>query len=376
MLKRFFLTLLVLVLVVGGLAGLKYMQIRKMVDAGKNRIMPPALVTTAPVLEKTWQESLHAVGSLSAVQGVMVSAELSGKVVKISFTSGNVVRKGDILVRLDTLSEQARLASARSAVTLAKINLERTRDLVTKKSLSRSSLDKAEADYKQAVAVVEEIRAAIDKKIIRAPFSGRLGIRQVNLGQIVAPGDPIVQLQSLDPIYVNFFLPQQEIAEIKPGLKVEISSDVFPGTVMQGTITALDPGVDPANRNIHVQATLANDDEKLRPGMFVRVNVLLPEQKQVLIIPSTSVLYAPYGDAVFVVDETRNEKTGKQGHVLRKQVVRVGRARGDYVVVTRGLKKGETVVTTGVFKFRNGQPVVIDNALSPEFKLAPELENR
>lgn len=376
MAKRIILILLGLLLVVGALAGIKFLQIRKMIDAGKQITPPPAIVTTAKVQTETWQTSLTAVGSLSAVQGVTVAAELPGKVVEITFNPGTAVEKGDLLLRFDAASEQAQLSSAETAVALAKINRDRARELVTKKSMSRSGLDTTDAQYKQAVAGANEIRAVIDKKTIRAPFSGRLGIRLVNLGQILSQGDGIVDLQALNPIFVDFFLPQQDLSRLKEGLAVQVTTDVLPEEVLNGTITAINPGVDPETRNIRVQATVANPLEKLRPGMFVKVAVVLPEKDSVLVIPATSILYAPYGDSVFVVDSVTDEKSGKSGLVLRQQVVRTGAKRGDFVTVTTGLKEGETVVTTGVFKFRNGQQAIVDNTLSPEFKEKPELENR
>jgi membrane fusion protein (multidrug efflux system) len=345
-------------------------------ESGKHMNRPPAIVTTAEVQEETWQTSLTAVGSLSAVQGVLVAAELPGKVVEITFTPGAAVKKGDLLLRMDTALEQAQLNSAETAAALAKINRDRAQLLVTKKSMSRSGLDTTEARYKQALAKLDELTAIIDKKTIRAPFAGRLGIRLVNLGQILSQGDGIVDLQSLDPIFVDFSLPQQDLSHLAEGLIVQVTTDVLPGKALQGTITAINPAVDPETRNIRVQATLANPLEKLRPGMFVKVAVLLPEQNTLLVIPATSILYAPYGDSVFVVDNTTDKHTGKPGMVLRQQVVRTGKKRGDFVTITSGLKKGESVVTTGVFKFRNGQPAIIDNTLSPAFNHNPELENR
>ncbi len=376
MAKRIILILLGLLLVVGVLAGIKFLQIRQMIDAGKQVTPPPAIVTTAKVQTETWQSSLTAVGSLSAVQGVTVAAELPGKVVEITFKPGTAVEKGDLLLRFDAASEQAQLSSAETAVALAKLNRDRARELVTKKSMSRSGLDTTDAQYKQAVASANEIRAVIDKKTIRAPFSGRLGIRLVNLGQILSQGDGIVDLQALNPIFVDFSLPQQDLSRLEQGLAVQVTTDVMPEEILTGKITAINPGVDPETRNIRVQATVANPLEKLRPGMFVKVAVILPERNSVLVIPATSILYAPYGDSVFVVDNVTDEKSGKSGLVLRQQVVRTGAKRGDFVTVTTGLKEGETVVTTGVFKFRNGQQAIVDNTLSPEFKHEPELENR
>ncbi len=376
MFKRIFLILFVLLLIVGAIAGVKVLQVRKMIAASQHKSFPPAIVTTAKVKAEIWQDLLAAVGSLVAVQGVTVAAELPGKVVEIAFIAGTSVEKGDLLVHLDTTSEQAQLSAAQTAVTLAKINRDRARELVRKKSMSRSGQDTTEAQYNEALAKVDEIRAVIEKKIIRAPFSGRLGIRQVNLGQILSQGDPIVELQSLDPIFVNFSLPQQDLARLANGLKVQVTTDVLPGQPVTGSITAINPGVDAATRNVKIQATLDNRAEKLRPGMFVRVAVLLPDMNEVLIIPATSILYAPYGDSVFVVDEHKDEKGGKLGLVLRKQVVRTGIKKGDFVTISKGLKAGETVVTTGVFKFRNKQPAIVDNRLAPDFKEHPELENR
>lgn len=376
MFKRIVLILFVLLLVVGAIAGVKVLQVRKMIAASKHKSFPPAIVTTAKVQAETWQDSLTAVGSLVAVQGVTVAAELPGKVVEIAFTPGTSVAKGDLLVHLDTTSEQAQLSAAETAVTLARINRDRARELVRKKSMSRSGQDTTEAQYNEALAKVDEIRAVIEKKIIRAPFAGRLGLRQVNLGQILSQGDSIVELQSLDPIFVDFSLPQQNLARLAKGFKVQVATDVLPGELVTGTITAINPGVDVATRNVKIQATLENGDNKLRPGMFVRVTVLLPDKNEVLIIPDTSILYAPYGDSVFVVDEHKDEQTGKSSLVLRKQVVRTGIKRGDFVTITKGLKTGETVVTTGVFKFRNKQPAIVDNRLAPDFSEHPELENR
>ena len=376
MTKRIVLILLGLLIVVATIAGIKILQIRKMTIAGKQRTRPPAVVTAAKVTAETWQSSLTAVGSLSAVQGVIVAAELSGKIVDISFTSGTAVKKGALLLRLDTGSEQAQLNSAETAADLAKLNRNRARVLVTQKSMSQSGFDTTDALYKQAIAKVHELRAVIDKKKIRAPFSGRLGIRLVNLGQILSPGDGIVDLQVLDPIFVNFSLPQQDLSRLREDLNVQVRTDVLPEEILIGKITAINPGVDPDTRNIRVQATVANPRERLRPGMFVQVAVLLPEKKEVLLIPTTSILYAPYGDSVFVLDEKTDKKTGKPSLVLRRQVVRTGKKRGDFVSVTSGLKQGETVVTTGVFKYRNGQHAIIDNTLSPEFKQKPELENK
>jgi membrane fusion protein (multidrug efflux system) len=238
--------------------------------------------------------------------------------------------------------------------------------------ISQADYDTAVANYEQAVAQVNNIRSTIAKKTFRAPFSGRLGIRQVNLGQMLREGDPIVTLQTLDPIYADFTLPQQQFSRLHPGLPVRVTSDALPGASIEGRITAINPLIDADTRNIKVQATLANRGEKLRPGMFVNVAVGLPVRQKMLTIPATAILYAPYGDSVFVVVDDKEHKGGK---VLRQQFVRLGEKRGDFVAVTDGLNQGESIVSTGVFKLRNGQGVVIDNKLAPPFSKAPNPEN-
>jgi membrane fusion protein (multidrug efflux system) len=243
---------------------------------------------------------------------------------------------------------------------------------VAAKTISQSDFDNTDARFKEAVAQADNIRAIIAKKTIRAPFAGRLGIRQVNLGQILNEGDEIVSLQFLDPIYVNFLLPQQQLSQVHQGLTVRITTNVLPGHMVSGKITAINPQVDAATRNIQIQATVENPEELLRPGMYVDVSVVLPERIKVLTIPVTSVLYAPYGDSVFVVEKKKNDTKEPSGLVLNQKFVRLGIKRGDYISVVSGLKQGDTVVTTGVFKLRNGQTVVIDNTLSPEFKKMPK----
>ncbi len=359
-------------MLVGGLAGIKSLQIRRMIAHGDSFVPPPEVVTTTMAETDSWESFLTAVGSLEAVQGVIITAELKGKVVHIAFEPGSVVKAGDLLVQQDTSVESAQLRAAEAEVALAKINFERIKKLVANKTVSQSDFDNADAKYKQAMAQADNIRAVIGKKTIRAPFAGRLGIRQVNLGQTLNEGDEIVSLQSLDPIYVNFLLPQQRLGQIHPGLAIRLTTNAFPGQLISGKITAINPQVDAATRNIRIQATVENPAKLLRPGMYVNVSVVLPDRIEVLAIPSTSVLYAPYGDSVFVVEEKKNDAKESSGLVLNQKFVRLGEKRGDFVSIISGLKPGDTVVTTGVFKLRNGQAVVIDNTLSPEFKQMPE----
>jgi membrane fusion protein, multidrug efflux system len=370
--KRVLFTIVGLIVLIGVLGGIKALQISRMIAHGKQFVPPPETVTTFEVHPELWPSMLTSVGSLEAVQGVMVSAELKGKVEAIAFEPGAKVRARDLLVQQDISSETAQLRASEAAVVLAKITLERTRKLLAIGTASQSQYDNADAQNKQAAAQVDNIRATIAKKTIRAPFAGRLGIRLINLGQTLNEGDAIVSLQSFDPIFVNFSLPQQQLAQIRPGLFVRITTDALPGRTIEGKITAINPAVDTATRNIRVQATLRNPGEQLRPGMFVNVAVVLPAQEKVLPIPATAVLYAPYGDSVFIVEEGKNEKTVRPGKIVRQQFVRLGKKRGDFIAVASGLKESETVVSTGVFKLRNGQAIVVNNSLAPEFKLKPK----
>jgi membrane fusion protein, multidrug efflux system len=373
--KSIILSIIGLLVLVGVLGGIKGLQINRMIAQGKQYSPPPETVTTAMVQSETWPSILTAVGSLEAVQGVTISAELSGKVVKIAFTPGNKVKAGDLLVQQDISTEIAQLRSAEASMKLARLNLDRAEKLLPEKVITRSTYDSNEAQYKQAAAQVDQIRASIEKKTIRAPFPGRLGIRLINLGQNLNEGDAIVSLQTMDPIYVNFQLPQQEVFKIQKGLEVKLTSDALPDEGIAGSITAVNPQVDTATRNIRVQATVVNADERLRPGMFVNVTVVLPTPQQVLTIPATAVLYAPYSDSVFIVEEKKGDNQKSSGKVVRQQFVRLGEKRGDYITVTSGLKEGQTVVSTGVFKLRNGQAVVVDNTLAPTFKLTPKPED-
>ena len=371
MAKKIAVTSICLVVLLGAIVLIKVYQIKTLISAGANSVLPPEAVSTAQVKLETWRETLTSVGSLTAVQGVTIAAELDGKIVKIAFEAGNAVQAGDLLVAQDTTVEEAQLRSAEAAVDLAKVNLARTEELLAKATVSQSQFDSDNANYKQAVAAVDNIRATIDKKTIKAPFSGRLGIRLVNLGQNLKAGDPIVSIQALDPIFVDFYLPQQQLAQVQRGLKVRITGDAVPGGAVEGEITAISPDVDASTRNVRVQATVANPSANLHPGMYVDVAVELPESDKILSIPATSILYAPFGDSVYVVEGTTDEKTGETHLVARQQIVRLGITRGDFVSVVSGLKEGDTIVTSGVFKLRPGIPVVVNNSVAPDAKIAP-----
>ncbi|MEW8230307.1 MAG: efflux RND transporter periplasmic adaptor subunit [Candidatus Thiodiazotropha endolucinida] len=373
MLKKLVFTLIGLAILIGVPTLIKLKQFETMGAAQME--MPPETVTSDQVRSQRWPNTVKATGSLVAVQGVIVTAELGGKIEEIAFESGDRVKQDDLLVRIDVSAEQAQLRSAEAAAKLARINLDRNRDLRANKTVSQADLDTAEANFKQATAQVDNVRATIAKKTLRAPFDGQLGLRQVNLGQIVEQGTPVVTLQTIDPIYVDFSLPQQQFSILEPGTEVHVTTDAAPEKVFSGRIIAVNPEIDQMTRSVRVRATLSNQSELLRPGMFANVEVMLSDDEEVLAIPATAVLYAPYGDTVFVIDEVEDEKSGEKQLVLRQQVIRLGASRGDFVAVVTGLEEEEQVVTSGVFKLRPKMAVIVDNALAPEAKMEPAPEN-
>jgi membrane fusion protein (multidrug efflux system) len=371
MIRKVIVGVLIVLVVVGALAGVKALQIKKLIDSGKSFAPPPETVSTTEVREDRWRTSLTSIGSITAVQGVNLTPDLPGIVREIAFESGTVVKAGDLLVRLDTSAEEAQLRAIEAQLELARLNLARVAKLRQDNTVSEAELDAAQATLKQNEGNADAVRAAIAKKTIRAPFGGQLGIRLINLGQYLEAGKPIVSLQSLAPVHADFSLPQQELAQLKVGMSVRLQTDAYPGRSFEGTLTAINPDLDVATRSIGLQATLANPDQALRPGMFAKVEVLLPDEQNVLVIPATAVLSAPYGDSVYVV-ETKPGDNSATNSVVRQQFVRTGRARGDYLVVENGLKQGEKIVSSGVFKLRNGMAVVENNALAPKTSATPQ----
>src|SRR6266550_257028 len=317
--------------------GIKILQIVKMTSTPM--VMPPTTVSSVTVKEEDWAPRLTAVGSVSAVQGAVVSAELAGVVSEINFENGGEAKKGEVLMKLDASQEEALLRSAEAEAQLAQTDLERSRDLAMKKVVSSAELDSAQSKFRRLNAVVDQVRSSIAKKTLIAPFDGQLGIRQVNVGQMINAGQQVVPLTSLDPVFADFALPQQYLGQLTPGLEV--------------------------------QATLDNSDHALRPGMFAKAEVMLPEKHKTLVVPGSAISYAPFGDSVFVIEKKKDEKTGKESQMIRQQFVRVGEGRGDLVAITQGLKAGETVVSTGVFKLRNGMTVTINNDLAPNPQVNP-----
>jgi len=374
MAKRMFFMLLVAAAVIAALGYFKLRQVQAAVKAGSSFQPPPEAITTVIAKEETWPSTLSVVGTMAAIHGVTVSADLPGTVDQIKFESGRWVQEGEVLVELDTRQERAQLAAMEAQRDLTRINYARMQQLVNEGVISRMEYDKAMADQKQADANAAETRATIARKTIRAPFSGVLGIRQVNLGQYLAAGTAIVPLQSLNPIYVNFGVPQQIVGQVKPGQTVHITSEDVAGREFTGRVNAIDSVVDQSTRNVQVQATLANPEGKLRPGMFVQVEVGVGAQRAVVPLPASAISYAPFGDSVFVVTELTSPK-GQTYRGVRQQFVKLDGARGDQVGVVSGIHSGDEIVTSGVFKLRNGVAVAVNNKVQPENNPAPRPED-
>ena len=374
MAKRMVLMLVVTAGVIALLGFVKFRQIQAAVGQAAAFQPPPEAVTTVVAQQEEWPATLSAIGTVAPVQGVTVSADLPGPVERIAFESGSSVRAGDVLVQLDTRQERARLAAVEAQRELARLNFERMKDLLGQRVISQSEYDRAMAEQKQTDAQVAEIKAAIERKTIRAPFSGILGIRQVNLGQYLAAGDAVVPLQSLNPIYVNFGVPQQQAPGVRIGRPVRITAEEGGGHDVTGRVTAINAVVDEATRNVQVQATLANPGGRLRPGMFVEAEVMQGESRTVVALPAPAVSYAPYGDSVFVVTDLK-DANGRTYRGVRQQFVKLGGARGDQIAILSGLRAGDEVVTSGVFKLRNGAAVLVDNTVQPANSRAPKPED-
>jgi membrane fusion protein, multidrug efflux system len=372
--KRMILTLALVAIFLVAIGSTKYFQIRAAIAGGAAFQPPPEAVTTIPARLEQWPATIEAIGTVVAIQGVTVSADLPGIVEAISFESGRAVRTGDILVQLDTSQEQAQLAAAKAQENLARLNLGRMQGLRAKGVVAQAELDTSAAEVEQAEARVGEIEATIQRKTIRAPFNGILGIRQANLGQYLKAGDPVVPLQSLDPIYVEFSVPQQQVGNLARGAEVHASAEGVPGSGYTGTITAIDSVVDPATRNIQVQATVPNPDRTLHPGMFVQTRVMLGAGSEAITLPTSAISYAPYGDSVFVVEDMKSPK-GRVYRGVRQQFVKLGGSRGDQVAVLTGVRQGEEVVSSGAFKLRNGAAVYVNNQVQPTNEAAPRPEN-
>lgn len=372
--RRMILMLVAAGVFIATIAAVKTRQIRSAAGRGASFQPPPETVTTLIARREQWPATWSSIGSVAAVQGVTVSADLPGIVEAISFSSGQSVEAGAELVLLDTRQEQAQLAAAEASRALADLSLSRAKGLVEQGISSQADLDRLAAEQKQAQARVGEIRATIERKTIRAPFAGVLGIRQVNLGQYLVAGAPVVPLQALRPVYVNFGVPQREATAVRVGSPIHVQAEGAPGAEEDGRVTAIDAVVNEATRNVQIQGTFANAAGKLRPGMFVRAITGLGGGESVITVPTSAILYAPYGDSVFVVEDVTGP--GGQRYLgVRQQFVKLGSSRGDQVAVLSGLKDGDQVVTSGAFKLRNGAAVKVNNAVQPGNSPAPKPED-
>lgn len=374
MAKRMLIMLALVLALISGLGFFKYRQVETAIHAAAGFQPPPEAVTTVLAKREQWSSGMNVIGSVEAVQGVTVAADLPGTVAKIYFDSGKSVHQGDVLVELDTRQERAQLASLEAQRDLAKVNYDRYQELSKQGVISRMDYDKASADQRQTDANVAEIKATIERKTIRAPFSGILGIRKINLGEYLAAGAPIVSLQSLNPIYVDFGVPQQNAGQVQVGRSISVSREALAGQVFSGRVTALDSVIDENTRNIQVQATLPNPGAKLRPGMFVQVDLNLGASQPAITLPASAISYAPYGDSVFVVTDLKDPK-GNSYKGVRQQFVKIGPSRGDQVAILSGLNPGDEVVSSGVFKLRNGAAVTVNNKIQPENNPAPKPED-
>ena len=374
MVKRMIIMLAATMSIVAALGFVKFKQVQTAIAEGQAFQPPPEAVTTIVARQEDWPSTLSAIGTVAAVRGVTVSADLPGVVERIAFESGQAVRQGDVLAILDTRQERAQLAAADAQHDLARLNYDRMNGLLAERVISRAEFDRATADQRQAEGRTGEIRTAIERKTIRAPFTGILGLRQVNLGQYLSAGDALVSLEALDPIYVNFGVPQQSAGEMRAGRAVRVTTDDSAGTEFNGRITALDSVVDASTRNVQVQATVANRDRRLRPGMFVQTDVAIGASQSVVSLPASAINYAPYGNSVFVVSEIKGED-GRVYKGVKQQFVKLAGARGDQVAVVSGVKPGDEVVTSGVFKLRNGAAVQINNTVKPSNNPKPKPEN-
>ncbi len=364
--KRLILTAVIAAGVLAVVFGYRLRQINAAKAALANRKPVPAAVTTAKAMPQQWALTLGSVGALQSYQGIVVRSEIEGRITRIAFESGTHVKAGDVLVEMDTAAETAQLHNYEATARLAQLNLARARELRQTSANTQADLDANEAAFLQAQANIEATKAILAKKRIVAPFDGRIGIRQVNIGQFLNKGDALATLEAVDPIYADFALPQQNIAQLAVGLPVKVAVDAFPDRQFDGKIEAIDPRITDTTRNIRLRATLANGDETLRPGMFARIDVVLPGENSVIVLPATAVVYSPYGDSVYVVAQ-------KDGAAVAEQRwIKVGPKRGDLISIVSGLKAGEEVVTVGQSKLRPGSLLKVNNQVVPDSSLTPK----
>ena len=375
--KILFVILVVFVVgaIVAGLVFTKKAQFQAMAEAGANGGPPPSTVSVTKPKSDSWDIRIAAVGSIEPIRGIRIETEAAGRIEDIHFENGQYVDAGQPLVQMDVDAEKAELRAAEATKELARTEYQRAKRLRESGNIPQSQLDRAVADLERAAAEIENIKAIIDRKTIEAPFAGRVGIRQVNPGQFVPIGTPIVSLQDDERVYVNCSLPQKSLSKVKTGMTMEVRSDAFPKQVFTGALTAISPEVDPATRSVDLQGTVDNPEGLLRSGLFVDIELVSKASEEVLLIPATAIIYAPYGNSVYLIEAKSDENSGEEKLVARQTFIRIGRTRGDLVDVTQGLEPGQRIVSAGAFKLKNGDPVKINNDLAPEPKLDPEVDN-
>jgi membrane fusion protein (multidrug efflux system) len=374
---RYLVVIVALILLIGGLAGVKVAQIKTLIAFGETMAKagpPPESVNTASAVTQKWGGTLETVGSVISVKGVALGNDSAGVVSGLHFESGARVKQGQVLLELDASVEKAQLASLQARLALAKQSLARSQALAPSGAIPAAQLETDQSTLSGLIADVGATQAQIDRKIVRAPFSGRLGIRLVNLGQYLAPGTTSTVLESTESVFVDFLLPQTDLGQVGVGTPVLALADGATKAPVPGTITAVDPSLNADTRSLRLRATLNNREDDLKPGMFVRIRVILPDEKPVVVVPGTAVVHAPYGDSVFVVEPKKSEAgtapAGTPALIARQQFVRVGAARGDFMAILAGVNEGEQVVSAGAFKLRNGAPVAVKN----EVNTTPELD--
>ena len=374
--KRMVIMLMAVGVVFGGIFGFqafKGAMIKKFMSA---QAQPPQTVTTVVASSQEWQPQIKAVGSLRAMRGADLAPEVAGLVAAIQFKSGDEVKAGDLLVQLRADSDQARLHSLQANAELADATFKRDQELIKVHAISQATYDADAANLKSTRALAAEQQALVAKKFIRAPFAGRIGIRQVDVGQFIKEGEKIATLQVLDPIYVDFYVPQQELSRLKVGEAVTAATDTFPDETFKGEISAIDPKVDTDTRNVQVRATLKNPEHKLLPGMFATVSIQSGKPQDFVTLPQTAITFSPYGDTVFLVEEKGKGADGKPAKVAKQSFVTTGRTRGDQVAILKGVKAGDTVVSSGQLKLKNGTPLIVNNTVTPADNPAPKPQDQ
>jgi membrane fusion protein, multidrug efflux system len=373
--RRMVIMLVAVAIVFGGIFGFqafKAVMIKKFMSS---MAQPPQTVTDTKAGYSEWQPNIEAVGSLRAVKGTDLSVEVSGVVDSISFDSGDDVDQGAVLLKLRSDDDTAKLESLQATAALNEITYERDQKQFKIQAVSQATIDADAANLKNANAQVAQQQAILDKKTLRAPFAGHLGIRAVDLGQYLGAGTAIVTLQALDPIFVDFFLPQQSIAQVRLGQTVALKIDAYKDQTFAGEISAINPKIDSSSRNVQVRATLKNADHKLIPGMYATIDIASGAPQNYITLPQTAITFSPYGDTVYIVDEKGKDAAGKPQLIARQSFVTTGSTRGDQIAVLKGVNEGDSIVTSGQIKLHNGSTVLIDNSIQPTADASPAVPN-